>query len=89
VHPPTDDRKRAFCTGNGADWEPKPYLERNHDIVDETTILIACPNGEERMRSGTWATVRYARQRILNHEGQLTIIISPSGQVTKEGRETT
>lgn len=37
-------------------------LVRNHDIVDATQLLIAAPSGaRELLRSGTWATVRYAR----------------------------
>lgn len=87
IHPPTDDSKRAFCSGSGADWEPKPYLDRNHDIVDETTVLIACPNGPERMRSGTWATVRYARTKIYDAPGEQVIyVITPSGEIRREGR---
>jgi hypothetical protein len=38
----------------------KPYIMRNHDIVNECDLLVACPNGFEVTRSGTWATVRYA-----------------------------
>lgn len=40
-----------------------PYLSRNHNIVDATEALIAAPKSlvEER-RSGTWATIRYARR---------------------------
>lgn len=87
IHPPDVDAKRAFCHSPDT-REPKPYLVRNHDIVDETTTLVACPNGTERVRSGTWATVRYARQRILDGAQQLTIIISPTGQITREGRRT-
>lgn len=39
----------------------KPFLARNKDIVNGSDILIACP-GEftEVLRSGTWATYRYA-----------------------------
>ncbi len=74
VHPPEDDKKRAFCEG-GTILEPKPYLERNHDIVDSCDILIACPpSGEEIIRSGTWATVRYARKM-----GKEVTIIPPDG----------
>jgi hypothetical protein len=41
-----------------------PYLHRNRDIVDACHLLIACPNTPtEKLRSGTWATVRYARSR--------------------------
>lgn len=46
----------------GTVWKPKPALERNKDIVDVSEVLIAVPRtSEERLRSGTWATVRYAR----------------------------
>lgn len=43
--------------------EPLPPLERNHEIVNHCTDLLACP-GEmtEQLRSGTWATIRYARK---------------------------
>lgn len=60
VHPPTDDRLRA---GMPADDERPalPYLERNRAIVDASSVLVACPDGSERVRSGTWSTVRYAR----------------------------
>lgn len=85
IHPPDSDSKRAFCTG-GEIREPKPYLQRNRNIVDETTVLIACPNGGERMRSGTWATIRYARTKIYTGEQQLIHIITPSGEIRKEGR---
>jgi len=68
IHPPTDEKFRAFC-GVVRDPHveiraPKPYLERNHDIVDETEVLIATPGTHQEMtRSGTWATIRYARKR--------------------------
>lgn len=41
--------------------EPQPPLYRNHNIVDECSILFACPQGKRNfIRSGTWATIRYA-----------------------------
>lgn len=65
VHPPTDESKRAFVKTDPVRdivRPSKPYLERNHDIVDETTWLIATPKEEHPvLRSGTWATVRYAK----------------------------
>jgi len=43
-------------------WPAKPYLERNHDIVDATDYLIFAPKTRhEQLRSGTWATYRYAK----------------------------
>ena len=62
-HPPTD--RKAISTFAADEYRtPMPYLQRNHDIVDETKFLIATP-GEpvEQLRSGTWSTIRYFRQR--------------------------
>ena len=68
IHPPVDLLKfRARCIergGNRVELEPRPPLARNHIIVIETDLLVAGP-GEytERYRgSGTWATMRFARQ---------------------------
>lgn len=61
IHPPTDSKARAYCVG-GRVLPPYPYLERNHHIVDACDVLIAAPRGAEVLRSGTWATVRYAQK---------------------------
>ncbi len=67
VHPPSNPTYRAFCQANAV-YPPvtvlpeRDYLARNHDIVDACDLLIALPSGPERLRSGTWATVRYARR---------------------------
>lgn len=37
-----------------------PPLVRNHNIVDVTQRMIICPGGIHTLRSGTWATFRYA-----------------------------
>ena len=72
VHPPTDDRKRAFVA-EGELLPQYPYLERNKHIVEACDLLIAAPKTlEEIVRSGTWSTVRYAR-RI----GRKYIILEP------------
>jgi hypothetical protein len=53
--------------------DPKPPLERNHDIVGESDLLIAAPRERaEVQRSGTWATIRYARAR-----GLTTLMVWP------------
>jgi len=63
IHPPSNSYKRAWKKSSRV-LAPKPYLERNHDIVDATEALIATPKEfEEQLRSGTWATVRYARKK--------------------------
>jgi hypothetical protein len=41
--------------------DPKPPLERNRDIVNESSRMFATPRTpNEEIRSGTWATIRYA-----------------------------
>jgi hypothetical protein len=45
------------------DYKPCPPLDRNKDIVTMCDILIAAPKSNaEELRSGTWATIRYARK---------------------------
>ena len=71
IHPPIIMVKRAFKDGDTI-LPSKEYLERNHDIVEVADILIACPSGPEELRSGTWATIRYAMKRGVN-----TLILYP------------
>ena len=54
-------------------------LERNKNIVDETDMLLVGPKGPQELRSGTWATVRYARK-----QGKRIVIVWPDGKVTEE-----
>jgi hypothetical protein len=61
IHPPIDDTFRAFCKSDKI-LPAKPYLERNHDIVNSVDLLIAAPDGPEMLRSGTWATIRFAKE---------------------------
>jgi hypothetical protein len=75
IHPPINPTKRAFKTAMQV-LECKPYIERNHDIVGMTDWLIACPKGGEEQRSGTWATVRYARK-----QNKLIWIVYPDGTI--------
>lgn len=83
VHPPSNPSKRAFCKGYKFIWEEKDYLDRNHDIVDACDLLVATPCSRyEVTRSGTWATVRYARKR-----NKRIIIIWPEGDYAKENFE--
>lgn len=61
-HPPTN-QKAVSDFAFDESRAPRPYLQRNHGIVDETDIMLAAPGEiEEQLRSGTWATVRYARR---------------------------
>lgn len=51
-----------FPSGIRVRWMPaKPPLERNKLIVDNSEYMIATPKEfEHSIRSGTWATIRYA-----------------------------
>lgn len=66
IHLPIDTEKmsnlREFATEIRS---PLPYLDRNHMIVNECNMLIAAPIDPEKeeLRSGTWATIRYARKK--------------------------
>lgn len=64
-HPPINTRRTAHFPRSHFDFihPPKDYLDRNRDIVDASSHVIACPaTFDEQLRSGTWATVRYARK---------------------------
>lgn len=83
IHPPTDSKLRAFHKLEDSDkskiiiYPPRDYLQRNHNIVDACDVLIATPKEEkEKLRSGTWATVRYAKK-----SGKRVIIIYPNGEI--------
>jgi hypothetical protein len=55
---------RAFTNFNDEVREAKLFGVRDHDIVDETDRMVATPvSSEEELRSGTWATIRYARKK--------------------------
>jgi hypothetical protein len=65
---------RAY-TGARAVGEPKPPLVRNREIVDDSAVIIGAPSSyKEVLRSGTWATLRYARR-----VGRQIQIIAPDG----------
>lgn len=64
IHPPKNPKSRAYCKGAKQVHSEYDYLTRNHHIVDNAMLLIAAPKSqEEELRSGTWATVRYARKQ--------------------------
>ena len=74
MHPPINQSQRAFKSGD-EERELLPYLDRNRRIVTETDALIAAPGENiERLRSGTWSTVRYARR-----VGRSIYVVFPDG----------
>lgn len=61
--PPISDKFRGFFTH----WDRKEpeglYLDRDHAIVDNCDLLFAASAEDyELSRSGTWATIRYAKK---------------------------
>lgn len=79
-HPPSRSRYRAYNAHTEFWLPPKPYLDRDRDIVTYSDALVALPGTfAEILRSGTWATVRYARQRPIKR-----IIIWPDGTLEME-----
>lgn len=73
-HPPINRYKMSSVHAD--EMRPaKEFLVRNHQIVDEVDVLVAAPQtDEEQLRSGTWATIRYARK-----EGKM-IYMLPRGE---------
>lgn len=71
-HPPDNSALRAFCRYD-FEYQPAPYLVRDHRIVDCTDFLVAAPRSlQAETRSGTWATVQYARRK-----GKRVYILAP------------
>lgn len=66
IHPATYGRSVVVWEGMGGHciiYPPLPPLDRNRVIVSRVQGLLACPQrDEEDWGSGTWATIRYARE---------------------------
>lgn len=82
IHPATGKNKRAWCAAQTID-DPLPPLKRNAVIVQCAVAgLIAAPGqATEIVRSGTWATVRYAR-KLKRH----IWIVRPNGTIVEENK---
>ena len=61
IHPPSKTRTQAFKKGDESRI-PAPYITRDKAIVNDTEWLIGSPLGPEKIRSGTWTTIRHARK---------------------------
>ena len=93
IHPPLKNDKRAFCHKESiisnlgeaiyvSVVPPKPYLDRNQDIVDSVDVLIGMPKDiqEEEVRSGTWSTIRRARKKRI----PIYFVDASTGEVQEE-----
>jgi hypothetical protein len=61
IFPPENPKHRAFCIGDEV-AHARPYILRNHDIVNESASMLIVPEKamEDAPRSGTWETYRYS-----------------------------
>jgi hypothetical protein len=75
LHPPSNDKLRAFCPGAIDVRDPLPYLIRNEAIVKETNFLVAAPL-DDFHHSGTWYTIRKALAY-----GKVAYVICRDGKV--------
>ena len=74
IHPCTIKSQRGYSRGAKV-YPVAPPLVRNRSMVDLCDYLVAFPSTmEEVNRSGTWATIRYARR-----EGRPGTIFWPDG----------
>jgi hypothetical protein len=75
-HPPTNESWRGWHVSDEI-RPPRDYLARDRTIVHECELLIACPSTHwPQARSGTWYTIRYARQ-----VRRPLLLVSPTGEV--------
>ena len=66
---------RADCQGAIKIYPERFYLDRDKDIVNSVDMMFATPKSHvEELRSGTWATIRYARKKRKN-----ILIVFPDG----------
>lgn len=63
IHPPTNTKSMMPLDNYGYCLKPKDYLERDRDIVDNSDVLWAFPDGPRRKGSGTWYTVCFAEMQ--------------------------
>jgi hypothetical protein len=68
IHPPTNDKFRAFCGAYDTQTTILPekgYYERDRDLVNASAVMVACPKQLlelGKMQGGTWYTINYTRK---------------------------
>ena len=79
LRPCTITSKRAYCVDAIRTALVQDPITRNHFIVADSELMFATPKDDhEVLRSGTWATIRYA-QKLWKH----IIVIWPDGTITE------
>ncbi len=82
VYPASAGRWQKWSNAGATTYSVAAPLARNRVIARRCDYLIAAPaTAEEVVRSGTWATVRYARKL-----GKSIVILLPEGGVMEEKR---
>ncbi len=63
IYPPTESTRRAWKIPTiGVIHEPETFLDRNRQIAEHCTVLLATPHTIEPVtHSGTWHTINCAR----------------------------
>jgi len=89
MHPPTNSKFRAWCGYDGDGMHTvtmrgtKQYHARDRDVVDESEVMVGCPQQffepDSRPAGGTWYTIDYARMR-----KRPLAIVWPNGLITYE-----
>lgn len=81
VHPGPATETKLFEKQTGVKVLPRrPNLIRNHDIVDVADFMLGTPQTKiEKLRSGTWATIRYGLKI-----GNPPLLIWPDGSVNRK-----
>lgn len=77
-HPPKSAKTRAFCKFD-IEMIPDSFHNRNRHIIDATDVFVATPDISEKVKSGTWNAIRYARMK-----NKKVYIIHKSGRIEKE-----
>ena len=68
VHPPVDKQYYYEQVESDRDdprvtvYAARDFLVRNRRIVDTSDVMVALPDSVQRLRSGTWYTIRYTRR---------------------------
>ena len=82
VYPASGERARVAANRGGIVHPVMSPLYRNRLIAKRCDWLLACPSTQvEGLRSGTWATVRYARAA-----GKPIALVLPDGTIKEEER---
>lgn len=80
---PSNDEQLIWASRQGCTvLDILPPLVRNRQIVANSDLLYAFPRTQhEELRSGTWATIRYAR-----NAGRKLVLVWPDGKCDESNR---